>query len=152
MDTDGQHLCGGGALGGRKINAIEKYYRQQNDFTSCIGFAADEAKRVPTGLKKKWPERYPLIEYDISEKEALEYCYSKGFDWGGLYEMFGRVSCFCCPLQRIGELKMLRQQRPELWSRMIEMDKDHLRGFRGPKTVRDLDSRFEKEDKQMDLF
>ena len=98
-----------------KINAIEKYYRQQKDFISCIGFAADEAKRVPVVSKKKWPERYPLIEWDVSEQEALQYCYDHGFDWGGLYELFGRVSCYCCPLQRIGELRNLRTHRPELW-------------------------------------
>ena len=135
-----------------KINAIEKYYRQQTDFISCIGFAADEAKRVLTTQNKPWSERYPLIEYDISEKEALAYCYDKGFDWGGLYELFGRVSCFCCPLQRIGELRMLRKHKPGLWKRMLKMDIGQLRGFKGYKTVHDLDRRFAAEDKQILMF
>ena len=137
---------------GLKINAIERYYRQQKDFKSCIGFAADEEKRVPVKSKKKWPERYPLIEWDISEKEALKYCYNHGFDWGGLYDLFGRVSCFCCPLQRIGELKNLRKYKPELWQRMLEMDRDNCRGFRGMKTVHDLERRFSHEDRQMEFW
>jgi 3'-phosphoadenosine 5'-phosphosulfate sulfotransferase (PAPS reductase)/FAD synthetase len=139
---------------GRKLDIIKKYYNSQNDFISCIGFAADEAKRVPVISKKKYPERYPLIEYDVSEQEALEYCYDKGFDWGGLYELFGRVSCFCCPLKRIGDYRNLRKFRPELWGRMLMMD-DGLgddRGFLGFKTVRDLDRRFAEEDRQIDLF
>ena len=137
-----------------KIDAIEKYCRKNTNFNSCIGFAADESKRVPVISKKKWPERYPLIEYDISEKEALKYCYDMGFDWGGLYELFGRVSCFCCPLQRIGGLKALRKFKPELWALMLEMDRnlDDNRGFKGYKTVHDLDRRFNEEDRQMDLF
>ncbi len=135
-----------------KINAIEKYYRKQNGFISCIGFAADEAKRVPVEQKKTWPERYPLIEWNVSEPEALKYCYNHGFKWGGLYELFGRVSCFCCPLQRIGELRSLRKYRPELWSRMLEMDKNNCRGFRGMKSVHDMERRFAQEDKQQTFF
>ena len=135
-----------------KINAIEKYYRSQKDFYSCIGFASDESHRVRSIQTKKWAERYPLIEYDISEKEALEYCYSHGFDWGGLYELFGRVSCYCCPLQRIGELKNIRTVRPELWAKMLVMDIEGNRGFRGLKTVHDLDKRFAEEDRQLKLF
>jgi len=65
-----------------KVTAITKYQKQQKDFTSCIGFAADEAKRVPLKSKKNWPERYPLIDWDIDEQTALKYCYDHGFDWG----------------------------------------------------------------------
>jgi hypothetical protein len=32
--------------------------------------------------------KYPLIDWNITEKQALEYCYSKGFNWSGLYEKF----------------------------------------------------------------
>ena len=135
-----------------KINAIEKYYRSQEDFKSCIGFAADEARRAPIIHKKKWPERYPLIEYDVSETEALKYCCDRGFDWGGLYELFGRVSCFCCPLQRLGELRNIRKHRPELWNKMLNMDIEGNRGFRDLKTVHDLDRRFTEEDRQMTMF
>ena len=135
-----------------KIDAIEKYYKKQEKFISCIGFAADETKRITTVQKKKWQERYPLIEYSITEGEALQYCYSHGFDWGGLYELFGRVSCYCCPLQRIGELRNLRKYRPELWAKMLEMDLPDNRGFRGLKTVHDLDNRFYQESRQLTMF
>ena len=139
---------------GRKLDIIKKYYNSQSNFTSCIGFASDEIKRVPVVSKKRYPERYPLIEFDVSENDALQYCYTHGFDWGGLYELFGRVSCFCCPLKRIGDYRKLRKHRPELWERMLRMD-DELgdnRGFLGYKTVHDLDRRFACEDRQMDLF
>ena len=135
-----------------KINTINKYYNTQTNITSCIGFAADESKRVPIEQKNQWLERYPLIDFDITEIEALKYCYNAGFNWGGLYELFGRVSCFCCPLQRMGELRNVRKFKPELWSRMLKMDIGNNRGFKGIKSVHNLDNRFAREDRQMELF
>ena len=81
-----------------------------------VGIAADEAQRC-----KK--EQYPLVEWGITEAEALKICYDHGFDWGGLYEIYHRVSCWCCPLQRIGELRNLRHHHPELWARLLDLDR-----------------------------
>ena len=65
-----------------------------------IGIAADEPKRVKHAY-------YPLVEWGMTEKDCLDYCYAHGFDWGGLYEIFHRVSCWCCPLQPLSELRKL---------------------------------------------
>lgn len=81
-----------------------------------VGIAADEAQRC-----KK--EQYPLVEWGITEAEALKICYDHGFDWGGLYEIYHRVSCWCCPLQRVGELRNLRHHHPELWARLLDLDR-----------------------------
>jgi hypothetical protein len=110
---------------------------------------------MPVKPKKKWTERYPLIEYDIDEKTALKYCYDRGFSWGGLYEFFERVSCFCCPLQRIGELRNLRIHKPNLWQKMLEMDKPLIsqgRDFKSGKSVHALEFKFSQEDKQKSLW
>ena len=45
------------------------------------------------------------MEWRITEAKALQICYDQGFDWGGLYEIYHRASCWCCPLQRIDELR-----------------------------------------------
>lgn len=139
----------------QKVSAIDKHIGK--DAVRYIGIAADEAKRTESKNLDKIEVRYPLIDWDMSEADCLQYCYDRGFDWGGLYEHFPRVSCFCCPLQRIGELRTLRRVRPELWQKMldweVEMEKTGSnRGFRGYKTVHDLDRRFACEDMQMDLF
>ena len=34
----------------------------------------------------------------MTEKQALQFCYSQGVDFGGVYDYFHRASCFCCPL------------------------------------------------------
>ena len=79
-----------------------------------MGIAADEPKRIKS-------EHYPLVDWGITEKEALQICYDRGYDFGGLYQIYHRCSCWCCPLQGIGELRKLRQHHPELWERLQEM-------------------------------
>lgn len=58
-----------------------------------VGIAADEAWRCKD-------ERYPLVEWGITEAQALQACYDRGFDFGRLYEIYHRASCWCCPFQR----------------------------------------------------
>ncbi|MFW6153735.1 MAG: phosphoadenosine phosphosulfate reductase family protein [Planctomycetota bacterium] len=135
-----------------KVQAIDKHLARWPNPVSCIGFAVDEVHRTQTKSQRrgKIPKRYPLVEYDVDEVEALRYCRKLGYDWGGLYELFGRVSCFCCPLQRIGELRRLRRHRPAQWKAMLKMDRmapEHNRGFRNYDTVHDLDRRFRDEEK-----
>jgi 3'-phosphoadenosine 5'-phosphosulfate sulfotransferase (PAPS reductase)/FAD synthetase len=130
-----------------KVNAIEKYISKYENPVVCIGYAYEEMHRIK--FNSKYPKRYPLIEQQITEEGALEYCQNLGYRWGGVYDHFKRMSCYCCPLQRIGELKELRRYFPELWAQMMEWDSQigpHNRGFMGYQTVHDLDQRFEREE------
>lgn len=136
----------------RKINA---YAKQFNPHIMCIGYAADESERQSKEIIKRRDNlRFPLIEWGITEADALKYCFEQDYDWGGLYKIFHRTSCFCCPLQRISELRKLRKFYPELWARMLEMDSriDKNGGFKDYKTVHDLERRFADEEKQGRLF
>ena len=141
-----------------KMNALHKYLKSIPGAVSCVGLAADETDRLETSEAKsrKITCRYPLIEYGIKEAQALQYCYDKGYTWDGLYQIFDRVSCFCCPLQRLGELRKLRRYFPDLWSRMLDwdsqLDTSWGVGFRGYQTVHDLERKFHEADRQMDLF
>ena len=120
----------------------------------CIGFAVDEPQRIAEYLGKKpvaYQEfRFPLAEWGITEAQALESCKARGFSWDGLYDHFRRVSCFCCPLQGLDELRTLRLHFPDLWARMLKMESwlpvdDLGRRFNDKKTVSDLDARFATE-------
>ena len=138
-----------------KVNSIRRYLKGIDKPVSCVGFAADEAHRAGKVSGNDIEQRYPLIEWNIDEPQALAICKKHGFDWGGLYEHFRRVSCFCCPLQRIGELRTLRREYPDLWQTMIAWDKrckGNNPGFRGYETVQDLERRFYEEDRQMEMF
>ena len=137
----------------RKGDTLEAYYSQYKpEMTAHIGFAADEINRLysKNAQKKHWYHmRFPLFDFDMTEADCLKYCYSKGFTWGGLYNHFKRVSCWCCPLQPLKELKQLYLHFPELWERLKDMDKRAWNTFRADgKSVEDLEKRFYFEEVQ----
>ncbi len=134
----------------QKIDAIDGVMKSYGKASMYIGIAADEKHREGS-KEKKYSRSYPLIEWDKTEADCLEYCKSLGYQWNGLYDIFARVSCFCCPLQRIGELKNLRKHFPDLWAQMLEWDNENMRGFRGYKSVHDMEQRFAEEDRQLTL-
>lgn len=119
-----------------------------------IGFAADETKRLQRKRNQHPLKRYPLVDWEITEAQALEGCYRAGYTWDGLYEDFSRVSCWCCPLQSLKELRILRIRYPELWAELRRLDdkataqfgRDNPFGqFREKESVRMLELRFDFE-------
>lgn len=132
-----------------KRNAVRKLELEYGfkDVIQYHGIAFDEPARIAKNNVEGRIIKYPLVEWEITEAQALQYCYEHGFDWGGLYEKFARVSCWCCPLSRIGELRILYKDFPGLWEQLREMDKDTFRTFRTDYTVEELNIRFMKEDK-----
>lgn len=129
-----------------KRDVIDKHIKQTGgEVSHCIGIAADENR--PLSAEK----RYPLIEWNITEADALAYCNRRGFTWGGLYEQKKRVSCWCCPLQSLHDLRVLRRTHPELWQRLRDMDARSFNTFRIDYSAEQLEQRFANEDRQMCL-
>lgn len=129
-----------------KIRVVERYLRNlRKDYNiiQYIGIAADEPKRI----RKEVGIIYPLVEWGMTEADCLQYCYERGYDWDGLYNLFKRVSCWCCPLQSLSELRKLHKHFPELWVQLREMDDSTWRTFKPGYSVHDLELRFglEKE-------
>ena len=125
-----------------KTHVINKHYtvlRKEYQVIEYIGIAADEPKRV----KEKC---YPLVEWGWTEADCLRYCYEKGFNWNGLYEIFNRVSCWCCPLQSLAELRKLRRYFPQLWDKLHYWQMVTWRSFRPDYTVQELEIRFRLEE------
>lgn len=162
--ANGQPLIGYGwpamqvrwCTGQLKTHLIDKEanrLKQKHQVRHYVGIAADEAHRCKDLC-------YPLVDWGITETEALRICYDRGFDFGGLYQIYRRASCWCCPLQRIGELRKLRQHHPELWARLREMDARAIEQFKGSPlgcfkdgwSVEELEQRFYAEDMQLSLF
>lgn len=104
-----------------------------------VGIAADEPKRIKD-------KRYLLVEWGITEAMALQYCKERGFDWGGLYDHLDRVSCWCCPLKNLREIKVIRDYHPALWQRLREMDEASPNQFRADYSVAQLEIKFSIED------
>ena len=158
--ANGQSLTGYGwpsmkvrwCTGQLKTHLLEqeiKRLSQGRPTLSYIGIAADEAHRCKANPKN----RYPLVEWGITEAQALQVCYDRGFDFGGLYKSYHRVSCWCCPLQRLDELRKLRIHHPQLWARLLELDHrareqfgpGPLGQFKQHWSVAELERRFAKE-------
>lgn len=120
-----------------KNNIINDYLRRYKDegYIEYIGIACDEPKRIKDKI-------YPLVEWQMTEKDCLQYCYDRGFDWNGLYEHFDRVSCWCCPLKNLKELKMLYKNYPALWEQLKDMDKRAYNQFRADYSVEQLEEKF----------
>jgi len=158
----GEHIKTKGKMKGQKGYGWTNMYRRwctllkTNTFKKAVGkiqyfdyhgIAYDERNRIKRHTQNN--TKYPLVEWGITEKQALEYCYSRGFDWEGLYKIFNRVSCWCCPLQPLSALENLYKYFPELWQELKEMDKKSFRDFRATYTVNELEKRFKEKEKQL---
>jgi 3'-phosphoadenosine 5'-phosphosulfate sulfotransferase (PAPS reductase)/FAD synthetase len=132
-----------------KIESVSKFVNSlKDDYTIYVGIAYDERKRA----KPKKNLRYPLVEWKITEKQALEYCYSKGFDFGGIYNKMNRTSCYCCPLAGIDKLKAIYTYYSELWEKIKEMEMRTWRKFRKDYSIFDIEKQFELEKKNGKLW
>ena len=135
-----------------KVDVTRRYLKGQKDVVMYIGIAYDEPKRHQNVRANI---RHPLFDWEITEKMALSFCKGHGFTWGGLYDKFNRVSCWCCPLQPISELRKLYHDFPNLWERLKDMDRRSLeqfgnstliKQFRADYSVQDLENKFKQED------
>jgi len=126
-----------------KMRTMKKWKKRYGEHISAIGIAADEVRRIARNTK---PDTVlPLVEYGIAEKEAFTICkkadllspaYSNGRE---------RLGCWFCHNQRIGELRRLRREYPELWKKLMRLDKDSPVTFKPKSTLKAFDERFEGE-------
>lgn len=124
-----------------KLRAIEKYCLGNVEY---VGLAFDEKERV---IKKRRSNKvFPLVEWQMSEKDCLEYCYKKGYTWNEngveLYEVLDRVSCWCCANKNLKELKNYYQFLPEYWKGLKDLQDRIDRPFKSNKTIYDLEKQF----------
>ena len=132
-----------------KTQPREKYLRElrkKYNVIEYVGLAADEQYRLKRKNNQRESCRHPLVEWGMTEADCLQYCYDRGFDWGGLYEKFSRVSCWCCPLQPLSELRILYNEFPDLWEQLKKWDNQTFRKFRADYSVIELEQRFKLED------
>lgn len=135
-----------------KKHRVNRYLRGIGDqVAQYLGIAADEANRTKHNNDGR-TLLYPLIEWGMTEADCLQYCYDRGFTWGGLYEKFHRLSCYLCPFKSLNDLRIIRRDFPELWKHMMELDEKCIKNdgysFRPNCSIADLDARFEREEKE----
>lgn len=131
------------------IDGYVKQLRGQYTVIQLIGLAADEKERLQKKNNQQPNHRHPLADWGWTEAYCLHYCYDRGFDWGGLYKIFHRASCWCCPLQSLEELRNLRKHFPDLWERLLDMEHRTWRTFRADYSVDQLEIRFAFEEERL---
>lgn len=96
----------------------------------------------------------PLLNGGMTEKDCLDYCYEKGYDWLvdgiDLYSILDRVSCRCCANKNLKELRNIYQYLPTYWDKLKQLQDKLERSMKGyyksqPKGICELEERFKKE-------
>lgn len=124
-----------------------RHLRDEHEVIQYIGIAADEDYRMEREQNKDPNHRHPLRDWGWTEEDAMTYCRDKGYDWEGLYDIFHRVSCWCCPLQAYDELRKLRKHFPDLWQELLRLDSRTWQTFAHGYKIPDFDKRFALEDR-----
>ena len=127
-----------------KLKAIEKYCKGNYEY---VGIAYDEQNRL--SKERKVNKLFPLAEWKMTEKDCLEYCYNKGYDWHEdgieLYSILDRVSCWCCCNKNLKELENYYKYLPKYWNKLKELQSKTDRPMKYNKyTVFDLEKKFKK--------
>ena len=142
----GYSWCGGRCRWGttEKLKAIEKYCKGNYEY---VGIAYDEQNRL--SKERKVNKLFPLAEWKMKEKDCLEYCYNKGYDWNEdgieLYSILDRVSCWCCCNKNLKELENYYKYLPKYWNKLKELQSKTDRPMKYNKyTVFDLEKKFKK--------
>ena len=130
--------------GNIKLPEIRRWKKENPDIVEIVGIAADEGER--TKRKTVEGKRLILCEQGITEEEAAKICYKAGLI-SPIYSLERqRSGCWFCPCQRTSQLKELRERHPELWKRMLELDKYSPFSFKPKGSVQKYELRFQKED------
>lgn len=156
----GYKWCGGCARWGTslKLDAIKKNNEKYGNemIVEYVGVAADERQRINRERHGNRVKIYPLVEWEMTENDCLEYCYRKGWHWNEngyeLYDLLDRVSCKYCKNKNLKELRNIYHYMPEVWQELKELQDKVKMPYKDGKTIYDIETRFITEDAQMNIF
>ncbi len=150
----GYSWCGGNARWGTtfKKEIITNYLSKYNNYIEYVGIAYDEQDRIKEKI-------YPLIEWEMTEKDCLEYCYKNGFYFDEydkilnktimIYDYLDRASCWCCRNKNLKELRMYYHYIPMYWNKLkdlqLQLPNEPFKKQSG--SVFELEERFKLEDR-----
>lgn len=139
-----------------KIKPIRDYWKhQKKDVVQYIGIAIDEPKRLDRIAKTK--DKVSLLKkYGYTEEMAKTKCIEYGL-LSPIYAFTNMGGCWFCPNAKDAVLKHLRKNHPELWSRLLEMEKEpDLIGNKWntltKTSIHDKEEQFFWEEQQMNVF
>lgn len=131
-----------------KVDVVNRYLRDlktKYNIIQYVGLAADEQYRLDRENNKAINVKHPLVTWGWTEHDCLLYCKNLGYTWGGLYDIYDRCSCWCCPLQGVSSCRLLWKHHPKLWEKLKKLDREASSCFRANYTVDMLEAKFELE-------
>ena len=131
-----------------KVNVIKRYLRDlktKYNIIQYVGLAVDEQYRLDRKNNKASHFKHPLVTWGWTEHDCLLYCKNLGYTWGGLYDLYDRCSCWCCPLQGVSSCRLLWKHHPKLWEKLKKLDREASSNFMANYTVDMLEAKFELE-------
>lgn len=105
---------------------LEQEYGKGN-YVNVVGFAADELGRIQKAHETRPNEIHPLEKAHLTERDCLMMCYDHGIRYRGLYDKITRASCYCCPLGRLDQFRLIYNDYPELWRKMLDIQAKNAR-------------------------
>lgn len=134
---------------GEKREVMKKYlqkrYSHDEKIIQYIGYTSDEKKRTNKKLYSSFCVEYPLVDANINSNTARKMCKDYGFDFGGVYSHHSHFNCWCCPLQRVNELRSIYLYYPDLWDILREKQSQTDGYFSNGKTIFEYEQKFWEE-------
>ena len=117
----------------------------KKNIVQYLGIAADEPERIK---RHSVPGKIlPLVDIDWDEAYCRQWCEENEL-LSPIYTTSARGGCWFCHNQGVDQLRLLRQDYPELWAILLKWDLDSPTTFKADgHTVHDYDKRFAAEDK-----
>lgn len=131
-----------------KMTPLRKYFKQFDNYISYVGIASDEPKRLARLDGKKSISL--LDKYGYTEQMAYELCKQYNL-LSPIYKYGTRNGCWFCPNNKVRGFALLKQNHPNLWNELIELDKTPNRisnCFCYDKTISNIDRLIEWNKKQ----
>lgn len=138
----------------RQMDAWKKRNWKDSEIIQYVGIANDEMDRLARMDSCKYQTISLLKKYKISEEKAMEICRKNGL-LSPIYEFAPRNGCFFCPNAKSRELRHLYDHHPELWGRLLELQRlpnKSTERFTRELRFDEIDAVFRLDDAQFDLF
>ncbi len=131
-----------------KVDPIHKFCKTlKDDFTTYVGIAIDEPKRLEK-LRKKKNQISLLEKYGYTEQMAFELCEQFGL-LSPIYKHGKRNGCWFCPNQRKVELMHLYRNNKDLFLKLVELDKTENKAsehWNRDSSISEIYEKFKKDD------
>ena len=138
----------------RPMDAWKKKNWEADEIVQYVGIADDEMDRIARMDGYKYKTISLLEKYGISGAQAIQICREHGL-CPPIYEFANRNGCFFCPNAKNRELRHLYDYHPELWGRLIELQRlpnKVTERFNRDLRFDEIDAIFRMDDAQFTLF